>query len=85
MNDKEIMENILLNLKGECDLMMHGAIESSTPNVHNAFAQAFNETLAMQNEVYAKMAQKGWYPSTTADQNQIANVKQKYSQAQQSN
>jgi spore coat protein CotF len=82
MNDKEIMENILLNLKGECDLLMHGAIESATPNVHNVFTQAFNETLTMQNEVYAKMAQKGWYPATTADQNQIANVKQKYSQMQ---
>ena len=82
MNDKEIMENILLNLKGECDLLMHGAIESATPNVHNVFTQAFNETLTMQNEVYAKMAQKGWYPATIADQNQIANVKQKYSQMQ---
>ena len=33
MQDKEIMENILLNLKGECDLYMHGAIESATPSV----------------------------------------------------
>ena len=79
MNDQQIMENILLNLKGECDLMMHGAIESSTANVHGAFTQAFNEALCMQNEVYAKMAQKGWYPSTTAPQQQIDTVKQKYS------
>ncbi len=78
MNDKEIMENLLLNLKGECDLLMHGAIESSTPDVHSAFTQAFNDTLAMQNEIYAKMAQKGWYPSTTAQPQQIAAVKQKF-------
>ena len=38
MNDKEIMEGILLTTKGVCDLYMHGAIESSTPNVHQAFA-----------------------------------------------
>ncbi len=80
MQDKEIMENILLNLKSECDLLMHGAIESSTPDVHAAFTQAFNETLAMQNEVYTKMAQKGWYPSTNAEPSQIAAVKQKFSQ-----
>jgi spore coat protein CotF len=79
MNDKEIMENLLLNLKGECDLMMHGALESSTAGVHTAFTQATNETLAMQNEVYAKMAQKGWYPTQNADAQQISAVKQKYS------
>jgi spore coat protein CotF len=81
MNDRQIMENILLNLKGECDLMMHGAIESSTANVHGAFTQSFNEALCMQNEVYAKMAQMGWYPSANADQQQINAVKQKFSNA----
>ena len=60
MGDREIMENLLLNLKGECDLLMHGAIESSTPAVHSAFTSAFSETLALQNEVYNKMAAKGW-------------------------
>ena len=85
MNDKEIMENILINLKGECNLMMHGAVESSTPNVHSTFTHAFNEVLAMQNEVYAKMAQKGWYPAESAQLQQISAVKQKYNQANQSN
>ena len=79
MQDREIMENLLLNLKGECDLLMHGAIESATPNVHAAFKAAFNDTLAMQNEVYNKMAEKGWYPATPAEQKQIDAVKQKFS------
>ena len=79
MQDKEIMENLLLALKGECDLLMHGAIESSTQNVHTAFKSALDETLAMQNAVYNKMASKGWYPSATAEQKQIDAVKQKFS------
>ena len=79
MQDKEIMENLLLNLKGECDLFMHGAVESATPAVHEAFKAAFNDTLAMQNEVYNKMAEKGWYPTTPAEQKQINAVKQKFS------
>ena len=79
MDDKQIMENLLLNVKGECDLMMHGAVESSTPNVHSTFTQVFNETLKMQNEIYAKMAQKGWYPATKAEQQKIDTVKQKFS------
>ena len=79
MEDRQIMENLLLNLKGECDLLMHGAVESSTPEVHSAFTQAFTETLQMQNTVYAAMAQQGWYPSTTAQAQQINTVKQKFS------
>lgn len=82
MNDKEIMENLLLNLKGECDLMMHGAIESATGNVHSAFTEALSDTVCMQNQVYSMMAQKGWYPAQTAQPTQIDAVKQKYSQAQ---
>ena len=37
MDDKCIMENILLTEKGVCDLFLHGTIESSTANVHQAF------------------------------------------------
>ena len=78
MTDKEIMENLLLVVKGECDLLMHGAIESATPNVHSAFTQSFNDTLAMQNQIYAKMSEKGWYPAQQAQKTQIDAVKQKF-------
>ena len=81
VNDKEIMENLLLNLKGECDLVMHGAVESFSTAVHSAFTQALNDTIALQNQVYAKMSQKGWYPAESAQPQQISAVKQKYSQA----
>ena len=79
MGDREIMENLLLNLKGECDLLMHGAVESSTPNVHTEFVSALTNVISLQNQVYNKMSQKGWYPSSPAEQKQIDNVKQKYS------
>lgn len=78
MEDRVIMENILSITKGACDLMMHGAIESPTPDVHQKFTQAFNETLCMQNEIYSKMAAKGWYPSEAAEQQKINQAKQKY-------
>ena len=32
-NDQKIMEDFLLTTKGVCDLYLHGAIESDTPNV----------------------------------------------------
>ena len=79
MDDRQIMENILLTTKGACDLYLHGSIESSTGNVHQAFTTALNDTLCMQDEIYKKMAAKGWYPSEKATQQQISQVKQKYS------
>ena len=79
MDDKLIMDNILNATKGACDLLMHGAIESSTTNVHSTFTQCFNDTLCMQNQIYSKMSQKGWYPMEQVDQQKITAAKQKYS------
>ena len=79
MNDQMIMENILLTTKGACDLYTHGAIESATQNVQQAFDGALNDSLCMQGDIYQKMASKGWYPAQQADQQQIDQVRQKYS------
>lgn len=83
MNDKHLMENILLLEKGVCDLFLHGTIESSTDNVHQTFNSALNNALTMQDTIYDKMAAKGWYPAEQAEQNKVASVKMKFgSQAQ---
>ena len=79
MNDKNLMEDILLLEKGVCDLYMHGAIESSTANVHQAFNTALNDSLCMQDDVYKKMSQKGWYQMEQAEQNKINTVRTKFS------
>lgn len=78
MNDQAIMENLLLTTKGVCDLYLHGAIESSTPNVHQTFSTALNSALCMQDQVYQTMSSKGWYQTTPAQQQQIDQVKQKF-------
>ena len=79
MDDKNLMENILLLEKGVCDLYMHGTMESSTDNVHNTFSSALNHSLWMQDEIYDKMAAKGWYPTEQVEQNKINTVRQKFS------
>ena len=79
MNDKNLMEDILLLEKGVCDLYMHGAIESSTANVHNAFNTALNDSLCMQDDVYKKMSGKGWYQLEQVEQNKINTVRTKFS------
>ena len=83
MNDRNIMENILLTTKGVCDLYMHGAVESSTANVNTTFNTALRDSLTMQGNIYQKMASKGWYPTQSVDQQKIDQVRQKFSSAQQ--
>ncbi len=79
MEDKDLMENELLVIKGVCDLYLHGTIESSTAEVHTAFQEALEETLNIQNKIYNLMAEKGWYKTDVAEQTKIDSAKQKYS------
>ena len=72
------MEGSLLLEKGVCDLYMHGTIESSTGNVHQAFSKALYESLSMQDSLYSEMSAKGWYPTEQAEQQKIQSVKQKF-------
>ncbi len=78
MNDKEIMEGILLTTKGVCDLYLHGSIESATPKVHDAFSTALNDAICMQKELYSAMQSRGWYPTEQAQAQSIQQVRQKY-------
>lgn len=85
MDDKCIMENLLLTEKSLCDMYMHGTIESSTANIKQAFNKALNDSLCMQGDIYKTMSDKGWYPSQQAQEQQIQQVKQKYSNTASSN
>jgi spore coat protein CotF len=79
MNDKNLMENLLLLEKGVCDLFLHGTIESGTENVHQAFQTALNASLNMQDSIYDEMTAKGWYPTQQVEQKKIDTVRQKFS------
>ena len=79
MNDKQIMEGILNSTKGVCDLYMHGAIEASDQNVFSSFSSALNKSLQLQNQIYSKMKEKGWYAPEIAQQDKVNQLKQKFS------
>lgn len=79
MEDKDLMEQELLTIKGVCDLYLHGTIESSTAEVHDAFKCALNESLNIQNKIYNLMSEKGWYNTATVEQTKIDTAKQKFS------
>lgn len=79
MDDKTLMENLLYAVKSTCDLYFHGTIESSSSDVHGAFSNALDKTLKMQNDIYSKMSEKGWYQNKCADQPQIQQIANKFS------
>ncbi len=78
MNDQQIMEDILMTTKGVCDLYMHGTIESATPRTRQTFDSALSDSLCMQDDIYQKMSQKGWYQTQQAQQQQIDQVRGKF-------
>ena len=78
MDDRCIMESLLLTSKGVCDLYMHGTIESSTTNVHQTFHQALSDSLCMQDEIYKQMSAKGWYQTEQAEQQKLQKVKNQF-------
>lgn len=62
---------------------MQTSFSSLASQIQDAELKSFNETLCMQNEIYSKMSQKGWYPAQKAQQ-QIDATKQKFTNPQQS-
>ncbi len=78
MDDKTLMENLLYAVKSTCDLYFHGTIESSSGDVHQAFGCALDKSLKMQNDIYNKMTEKGWYQNKPVPQPQIQETANKF-------
>ena len=79
MDDRNLMENMLLLEKGVCDLFMHGTIESSCSDVHQTFSNALNSSLCMQSQIYDKMSQKGICDILARFSHKMNSVKMKFS------
>lgn len=61
MNDQTLMDEMLLLLKSTVEVYVHGSLESSTKNVHNTLKSNLDETIKMQDDLYNKMTECGWY------------------------
>ena len=61
MNDRLLMENILLLLKSTVEVYVHGSLESTNKPVHNDLKSNLDEIIKMQDETYKKMTENGWY------------------------
>ena len=61
MNDKLLLENMLLLLKSTVEVYVHGSLESSNKTVHTALKHNLDEIIKLQDELYKKMTEYGWY------------------------
>lgn len=78
MDDRALMENLLLVTKGACSLYLNGTVESSTPDVFKTFNDSLNTTLEIQNSIYKTMEQNGWYKTTSVPTSKITKTENKF-------
>ncbi|MCM1052758.1 MAG: spore coat protein [Ruminococcus sp.] len=71
MNDKILMENMLLLLKSTTEVFVHGTLESSNKAVHNVLKNGLDEILKLQNNLYNKMTEFGFYNVSNIESKQI--------------
>ena len=69
MNDKLLYEAMLLILKSNMEVYVHGTLEASNEDIREVIQYGLETTLKLQKDLYNKMTECGW--------NQIQNVNKK--------
>ncbi len=67
MNDKLIMESILLLLKSTVEVYVHGTLEASNKTIHSVLKNGLDDIMKMQFATFNKMNECGWYKITNVD------------------
>lgn len=80
MSDKLLLENMLLLLKSTVEVYVHGSLESSNKAVHNVLKHNLDEIIKMQDELYNKMTEYGWYVVKNIEAKQVKQSLKKLNQ-----
>lgn len=79
MTEQEIVMQTALTLsKNTCEILLHGAIEASTPKIKSAFMKALDEYLTIQGDIFKAMEQAGLYKVENITPAKINKVVSKY-------
>ena len=71
MNDRIIMDNYLLVLKGTVEVYVHGTLESSNEEIRNILKEHLNDTMTMQANTYDLMSENNWYDVSNVESTTI--------------
>ncbi len=80
MSDLLLMENMLLLLKSCTEVYVHGILESSNKKVHDVLKFGLDENIKLQNDLYQKMTECGWYKIQNVNSKQIKDSLKKLKQ-----
>ena len=78
MQDKEIMQDVLMSEKALTSAYNTNANECATPELRTEMLRILQEEHSIQASVFAEMHRRGWYPTPMAPQEKIQTTKQKY-------
>ena len=71
MNDQLLMENMLLLLKSTTEVYVHGSLEGTNKKVRSVIKNGLDDTIKMQEDLYNKMTEYGWYNTQNIDNKTI--------------
>ena len=79
--EKEIMHDCLDTEKYLIGMYNAALTEAATPEVVQTLTDLLLDTYRMQQQIFREMNSRGWYPVTKAEEQKIAQTKQKFSAA----
>ena len=78
MQDKEILQDVLMSQKTVTGSYNTNANECATPELRTEMLRILQEEHSIQASVFTEMHRRGWYPTPMAQQDKIQTTKQKY-------
>ena len=76
--DKEKMHDCLDAEKYLIGMYQTALTESATPEVVQTLTDLLSDSFRMQQQLFREMNSRGWYPVTKAEEQKIAQTKQKF-------
>ncbi len=83
LDDRAIANDILGGSKFMAEAYAKSALDSSSPQLRQAFASIYMDNLAHNERIFRLMQQRGWYSVEQADQQQINQLQSKFSMSGQ--
>lgn len=79
LTEKEILQDCLSSQKFTTTNLNTFAGECVCEQLRSAFLNILDDEHRIQADIFNDMSSKGWYPTQPADQQQLQQVKQKFS------
>ena len=76
--DKEMMHDCLDTEKFLIGMYQTALTESATPEMIQTLTDLLADAFRMQQQLFREMNSRGWYPVTKAEEQKIAQTKQKF-------